>query len=93
MREDWDMNFEAIGFKNSEISEKEREKLRMHDLRSYYKQIHVCKICKRKYGSDINEKLKLCPDCDVKLKGKPEEKKKLSLASETKHLNKGDTTK
>jgi len=90
----WDMGYDAMGVGKSELSQEELDRLRSENLKKFYKNIHICKLCKRKYGSDINEKLKLCPDCDVKLKGHKDKKIKLSLASEPKHLNtKGVTTK
>jgi len=75
------------------MEDKEIETARRKDLKEYYDEVHTCKMCGKRYGSDINEKLHFCPDCEVKLKGKKDQKKKLSLSSETKHLNKEITTK
>jgi len=35
-------------------------------LEEYYKNVYECKKCKRKYGSDVKERIRLCPDCLLK---------------------------
>ena len=43
---------------------------RRKDLHKYYDKVKVCRLCKKKYGDNIKSKIRLCPICMVKLKGR-----------------------
>lgn len=40
------------------------------DLKKYYKYVYGCIKCHTVYGSDKEEKIKLCPNCDPYFKKK-----------------------
>ncbi len=41
----------------------ENKKIKLGDI---YKRVRVCKVCKRKYGTDYKEEvLKMCPECSM----------------------------
>lgn len=54
----------------------ERKKKEASDLLKFYKYIYQCNSCGNLYGCDKHEKLVLCPVCELKLKGKKNEKEK-----------------
>lgn len=37
-------------------------------LANYYKEVHLCRVCKQKYGSDIKEETyeRVCHECEFK---------------------------
>ena len=39
-------------------------RLEEQNLKKYYKNIIVCKKCRRKYGSDLKKENGFCPLCD-----------------------------
>jgi rubrerythrin len=46
----------------------DREKEETRDLLKFYKYIYQCNSCGRIYGADKNERLKVCPVCELNTK-------------------------
>jgi rRNA maturation endonuclease Nob1 len=44
------------------------DKASSDNLKEYYKFVYNCRVCNRKYGSDLKEKKGLCPICFEKFR-------------------------